>query len=165
MPAFRAVGAGALRGPGIARKDPIHVVAAFVVDGGFDDVVGMRPDGRDRTVLEIVAPELLRGGGKRVELSHQGLNSLRSANTANGGVAGSGRHRGSIRVACDGVKGRGGIARVESGLRDLECLAGAGRFGSDYAALGMVVDQAHGLHKGEYRGGADELPTALFEVF
>jgi len=33
------------------------------------------------------------------------------------------------------------------------------------AAVLVVVDQAHGLHKGVHGGGANKLPTAFFQVF
>jgi len=47
----------------------------------------------------------------------------------------------------------------------LETLARLIHLGAHNAALGVVVDQAHGLHEGEDRGGAHELPAALFQVF
>ncbi len=35
-------------------------------------------------------------------------------------------------------------------------------FFADNAAIGMVIDEPHGLHKGVNRRGSDELPAAFF---
>src|SRR5512138_2763631 len=51
-----------------------------------------------------------------------------------------------------------------SAPRPLELLARPLCSGADDAALGVVVDEAHGLHEGVGRGGADEAPALLLQV-
>ena len=38
------------------------------------------------------------------------------------------------------------------------------RFGAGHTALGMIIDQTHGLHEGVDCGWTDELPTTLLEI-
>lgn len=45
-----------------------------------------------------------------------------------------------------------------------ERLACALSFGSDHAAIHMIIDQPHCLHEGIHRGWSDEFPALPFEV-
>ena len=50
-------------------------------------------------------------------------------------------------------------------FRPLETLARGLDLGPDHTILDVIVDQPHGLDKGVGRGGTDEFPTSLFEIF